>query len=423
MVQSKPTAMICLCLLLAATHLVAQSLPFRSPAETGMDASQLRRIEQEVGEAMDAKELAGAVTLVLHHGNIVHLEAHGWQNLEGHIPMQADTVFRIYSMTKPIIATAVMMLVEAGHLDLDLPVASYLPELKGLMVFDKRGNRPPQRPPTLRDLLRHTAGMTYGYFGNTPVDEQYRQARILDRDQDSKTFLNKVAGLPLLYDPGEKWVYSIAVDVQGVLVEAVSGLRLDAFLKKHLFQPLGMKDTGFEVPREKAHRLACYYGSDLELRESAEDSPYLKRPTFLSGGGGLVSTAMDYAHFVQMLINGGTLFGQRLLKTESVEAMTRNQLPSDRFPEGIGGGREGLGFGLGVSVVLQPGPALPDARKDEYGWDGIASTHFWVSPADKLAVITMEQTQPFSKTLIGRLKGPIYGALQPSKHPAWHTKP
>ena len=132
---------------------------------------------------------------------------------------------------------------------------------------------------------------------------------------------------------------------------------------------------------------------------------------------------MDYAHFVQMLINGGTLFGQRLLKTESVEAMTRNQLPSDRFPEGIGGSREGLGFGLGVSVVLQPGPALPDARKDEYGWDGIASTHFWVSPADKLAVITMEQTQPFSKTLIGRLKGPIYGALQPSKHPAWQTKP
>ena len=268
-------------------------------------------------------------------------------------------------------------------------------------------------PPTVRDLLRHTAGLTYGFFGNTPVDQQYRKADVLDRDQSSETFLKKVAQLPLVYDPGEDWVYSIAVDVQGMLIEQVSGQSLDTFLKQRIFDPLAMKDTGFHVPKAKAHRLANYYGSSLKLEESGNQSRYLEPPTFFSGGGGLVSTAMDYAHFVQMLLNCGSLFGQRLLKPETVAAMTRNQLPADRFPAGIGGSREGVGFGLGVSVQMFATPKQPGAKEGEFGWDGIASTHFWASPSDDLAVITMEQTQPFNKRLIHRLKGPIYDALRP----------
>ena len=221
-----------------------------------MDASQLRTIEQQVGEALDEKKLAGAVTMVIRNGGVVHFEAHGWQDIENRVPMRTDTIFRIYSMTKPIVSTAVMMLAESGEIDLDAPVAKYLPSLKGLKVYHKEGNRSPKRPPTVRDLLRHTAGLTYGFFGNTPVDQQYRKADVLDRDQSSETFLKKVAQLPLVDDPGEDWIYSIAVDVQGMLIEQVSGQSLDTFLKQRIFDPLAMKDTGFHVPKAKAHRLA-----------------------------------------------------------------------------------------------------------------------------------------------------------------------
>ena len=378
-----------------------------------MDASKLRTIEQQVGEALDEKKLAGAVTMVIRNGGVVHLEAHGWQDVENRVPMRTDTIFRIYSMTKPIVSTAVMMLAESGEIDLDAPVAKYLPSLNELKVYHKESNRSPKRPPTVRDLLRHTAGLTYGFFGNTPVDQKYRKADVLDRNQSSETFLKKVAQLPLVNDPGEDWIYSIAVDVQGTLIEKVSEQSLDTFLKQRIFNPLAMKDTGFHVPKAKAHRLASYYGSYLQLEESGNESRYLEPPKFFSGGGGLVSTAMDYAHFVQMLLSGGSLFGQRLLKPETVAAMTRNQLPADRFPAGIGGSREGVGFGLGVSVQMFETPNQPGAKEGEFGWDGIASTHFWASPSDDLAVITMEQTQPFNKRLIHRLKGPIYDALRP----------
>jgi len=392
---------------------MGKSLPFLSPQESGMGVSQLLTIEQQIGKALDKKKLAGAVTMVIRKGGVVHLEAHGWQDVENHIPMQTDTIFRIYSMTKPIVSTAVMMLAESGEIDIDAPLAKYLPSLDDLKVYQKEGNRSPKRPPTVRDLLRHTAGMTYGFFGNTAVDQQYRKAAVLDRDQSSEAFLKKVAQLPLVYDPGEDWIYSIAVDVQGILIEQVSGQSLDTFLKQRIFDPLAMKDTGFHVPKGKAHRLASYYGSSLKLKESGKESRYLKPPKFFSGGGGLVSTAMDYAHFVQMLLNGGSLFGQRLLKPETVAAMTRNHLPTDRFPAGIGGSREGVGFGLGVSIQMYSTPKQPGAKEGEFGWNGIASTHFWASPSDDLAVITMEQTHPFNKRLIHRLKGPIYDALRP----------
>ena len=389
----------------------ADPLPFAAPGDVGLDASKLREIELAVGEHLDRKELAGAVTLVLRKGSMVHLESHGWQDINSQTPMATDTIFRIYSMTKPIVSTAVMMLVESGHVDLDDPIAAHLPELSNLMVLENGKRVPPKRPPTVRDLLRHTAGFTYGFFGNSEVDQLYVQASILDKKNDTASFLEKVASLPLAYHPGEQWVYSISVDVQGALVEAVSGQSLDRFLKERILEPLGMKDTGFFVPFGKRDRFASVYNHDLEPTESNDTSDYRFPPRFFSGGGGMVSTVVDYARFLQMLLNGGELFGKRLLKESTIRDMTRDQLPEQAFPIGIGDTRDGFGFGLGFNVVTNTSQYDSDARVGEYGWGGAASTHFWVSPKDDLAVITMEQTMPYTWNLERSLKGIVYGAV------------
>ncbi|MDB4664825.1 beta-lactamase family protein [Verrucomicrobia bacterium] len=406
--------LICILCLVAGSIGVkgAGRLPFATAEEVGMDPSKLRKVKQAVGEHLDQDHLAGAVTMVLRQGKIVSLEAHGWQDLDSRRPMQTDTLFRIYSMTKPIVSAGVMMLVEKGEIKLDKPIADYLPELEDLQVYQSGSLTAPKRPPSVRDLLRHTAGFTYGLFGDSMVDRQYRQARLLDEANDSKTFLDKVAKLPLVYHPGSQWVYSISVDLQGVLIERASGKSLDRYLREHFFEPLEMPDTGFYVPPEKRHRFATYYGEGLESVESNEQSAYRFPPRFFSGGGGLVSTVEDYAHFLQMLLNEGKLFGRRILKKASIEEMTRNQLEEPAFPIGIGDRRDGFGFGLGFSVVTAPSGYDPDARVGEYGWGGIASTHFWVSPDDALAVITMEQTQPYNWNLERGLKGIIYGAIK-----------
>lgn len=388
----------------------AGQLPFAAPEDVGMDAVKLRGIEQLVGEHLDRRELAGAVTLVLRKGAIVHLEAHGWRDIESQTPMTSDTIFRIYSMTKPIVSTAVMMLVESGQVDLDDPLATHLPELANLMVLENSKRVPPKRPPTVRDILRYTAGFTYGFFGNSEVDQLYVQSGILDKKNDTASFLEKVASLPLAYHPGEKWVYSISVDVQGALIEQVSGQSLDRFLKERILEPLGMKDTGFHVPLEKRERFATVYDQDLKAIESNHTSDYRFPPRFFSGGGGMVSTAGDYARFLQMLLNGGELFGKRLLKASTVEDMTRNHLDAPAYPIGIGDTRDGFGFGFGFNVVTRSSQYDPDARVGEYGWGGAASTHFWVSPSDDLAVITMEQTKPYTWNLERSLKGMVYSA-------------
>ena len=389
----------------------ADSLPFAAPGDVGLDASKLRGIEQVVGEHLDRKELAGAVTLVLRKGSIVHLEAHGWQDIDSQTPMATDTIFRIYSMTKPIVSTAVMMLVDSGQVDLDDPVATHLPQLADLVVLENGKRIPPKRLPTVRDILRHTAGFTYGLFGNSEVDQMYVRAGVLDKKNDTAAFLTTVASLPLAYQPGEKWVYSISVDVQGALVEAVSGQSLDRFLQERILEPLGMEDTGFFVPSEKRGRFASVYNHDLKPTESNDTSDYRFPPRFFSGGGGMVSTVGDYVRFLQMLLNGGELFGKRLLRESTVRDMTRNQLPEPAFPIGIGDTRDGFGFGLGFNVVTHTSQYDSDARVGEYGWGGAASTHFWVSPGDDLAVITMEQTMPYTWNLERSLKGIVYGAV------------
>ena len=393
----------------------ANELEFAKPEDVGLSSGALREIETVVGSHLDQDHLAGAVTMIIRKGKIAHLEAHGWQDLEARIPMREDSIFKIYSMTKAIVSTGVMMLIEEGLFELDDPIENYIEELADLRVYQTTENEKARRAVTIRDLLRHTAGLTYGFFGNSPVDAQYVAARILDSGDDSSNFAKKLGDLPLVHHPGEGWNYSVAVDVQGVLIERVANVSLDRFLKERIFEPLNMPDTGFHVPLEKRHRFASTYDAidnqPLRLNDHSSRSSFRYPPRFFSGGGGLVSTARDYSHFVQMLLNRGELFGKRILRPETVSNMTRNQLPAQAYPIGIGEPRPGVGFGLGFSVRVESSTWDPDGKLGEYGWGGAASTHFWVSPEDELAVITLEQTMPYNWNLEFDLKGLIYKAI------------
>ncbi len=404
-----------LCILACCLSTSAKELEFAKPEDVGLSSKALRDIESVVGSHLDQGHLAGAVTMVLRKGKIAHLEAHGWQDFEARIPMRENTIFKIYSMTKAIVSTGVMMLVEEGRFDLDDPIGKYIAELAHLKVYKAGKNEDARRAVTIRDLLRHTAGMTYGFFGDSPVDALYLAAGILNSADDSSEFVRKLGNLPLIHHPGDGWNYSVAVDVQGVLIERVAKVSLDRFLKERIFEPLNMPDTGFHVPLEKRGRFASTYdnssGQGLKVADQASRSDFRFPPRFFSGGGGLVSTAHDYSHFVQMLLNEGELFGTRILSAETVTEMTRNQLPAKTYPIGIGEPRPGVGFGLGFSIRVEPSNWDPEGKVGEYGWGGAASTHFWISPKDKLAVITLEQTRPYNWNLEFGLKGLIYEAI------------
>lgn len=386
-----------------------------NPEEVGMSAQKLQLVTSALQQIVDEGKVAGAVVIVARRGQTVLFESVGWRDLEKQQPMEQDTLFRIYSMTKPITSVAVMMLAEQGQIDLDAPVEGYLPELADREVF---GATPPaaRRSITTRDLLRHTSGLTYGFFGNTPVDQQYVQARILAPEGTLADLLTQLKPLPLLAQPGERFNYSVSTDVLGRLVEVVAHETFDKFLSERVFQPLGMTDTAFHVSDAAFPRFANNYGPDdagkLRVIDAAETSTYRRKPTLLSGGGGLVSTAADYMKFCQMLLGRGTFQGQRLLRPETVSSMTVNQLLGSAYPISVGGDvRHGVGFGLGFSVVVEEIPGAPYVPIGEYGWGGAASTHFWISPADELAVIVLTQYMPFSPQAANAVKPIVYGAI------------
>lgn len=392
-------------------------LPRVEPAHVGLESDLGSRISDRVEGLIRDRELAGAVVLVARRGKIAHLKAYGQQNLTPERPLKPDTIFRIFSMTKPVVSVAVMMLEEQGKLGLDDPVSRHLPALKDLEVYHPEGPKAAPREMTIRDLLRHTSGITYSFQGG-PVGQLYAEANLPDRKQSLEEFIAKLARLPLAHAPGEKWTYSLSTDVLGRVVEVASGKTLDVFLRERIFEPLDMRDTGFHVPPEKASRLADQFrtkpGGGLEVSEPASTSPLLEVPTFLSGGGGLVSTARDYAHFLQMLMDGGQLAGKRLLREETVKRMTRDQLPASIPAISFGSEvRDGLGFGLGFNVCTKPSKFDPACAPGEYGWGGAASTHFWVSPRHDLFVITLEQTKPYNWNLERALKQLVYDAVKP----------
>lgn len=383
----------------------AGELSVASPKDVGMSSEKLAGVKPAVQGLVDDEKIAGATVIVARKGKIVFFETFGMMDKEAKKPMAKDTILRFYSMTKPITSVAVMILYEEGKIKLDDPVSKYIPQFKGLKVYAESGNEDTKRPVTVRDLLRHTSGLTYGFFGNTAVDKMYREKKVFDRQSNLEDMAGKLGEIPLLYQPGTKWHYSVSTDMLGYLVERVSGQLLDKFFRKRIFKPLGMKDTAFHVPAKKVGRFAVCYGPKLTGGLSVTDDPaksrYLKKPTMLSGGGGLVSTAPDYLRFCQMLLNKGQLDGKRLLRAETVEMMTRNQLP-----DGISRGDSG-GFGLGFSVRTKDGK-FP---KGEYGWGGMASTHFWISPRDDLIVIALSQRYPYSGQLENTVKPIIYDSI------------
>ncbi len=363
---------------LGARETPNQPLPIIDPEKAGMAPEVLAKIDPAVEKLIETNRLAGGSIIVLRKGQIVYQKQFGFANRAEKKPVEKDTLFRIYSMTKGITSAAAMMLYDEGKLDLDDPISKHLPEFKNLTVWQKNGDPVPADPaPTIRDLLRHTAGFSYGWSPH-PVDAFYQKAQPLSRNKTLAEMTRAIAGAPLLYQPGTRWVYGINTDVLARVVEVASGQTFEEFLQARFFTPLDMPDTGFHVPAAKAHRLADVFGRKAGLlvtTEPGKTSQFLKKPAHQSGGGGLVSTINDYARFLQMIASGGTFQGKRYLKEETVKLMTTNQLP-DKIPAiSLGETRHGVGFGLGFNVRIAPDSRWDkDAVVGEFGWGGMAST-------------------------------------------------
>jgi len=406
----------------------------------GMSCERLERIERFIDDNYIANgKLAGALVQVWRRGGLALNSLLGLADRERQVPLAEDSIFRIYSMTKPITSVAVMMLVEECKIALDDPVSKYIPAWEKLGVhaggfMESFQTRPLARPMLVVDLLRHTSGLTYGFQQNTNVDAAYRKLKIgeLATEGTLEEMIEKLATLPLEFSPGEAWNYSVATDVLGYIVGKVSGTSFEVFLKERIFDPLGMVDTAFYVPQEKVSRFcACYaigaLGSKITsaqaptLQDDPRISPYLNPPTFVSGGGGLVSTATDYMRFARMLLQGGELDGVRLLGPRTLALMTANHLPGgvdlprlsrSMFSEAI---YEGVGFGLGFATTVTPAATLIPGSAGDFFWGGAASTFFWVDPREDLIVLFLTQLLPSSAHPVRRqLRTMVYSAITDS---------
>ena len=372
-----------------------------APAEVGMDAKGLDELATAMQGFVDDGKLAGVITMVARHGKLVHFDTFGYQDLEAKTPMAKDTIFRIFSMSKPIAGVALMTLFEEGKFQLGEPVEKYIPELAGLQVAKEDG---PDGTPiteaadhkmTIRELMSHTGGLTYGFFSRSQTDTLYQKANILDRNSTLKEFVGKLGKIPLRQQPGSLWHYSVSVDVQGYLVEVLSGKTFDVLLQERIFTPLGMKDTGFYVPEENAGRLSKMYVPSREGKLEVQPfGEYLTNPAFFSGGGGMVSTAMDYMRFAQMVANGGELDGVRILKPETVELMATNHLPDNIEFISPMIGNPGNTFGLDFAIVAEPnGTADHALAQSEIWWYGAAGTWFGINPTQDMIFVGMIQAR------------------------------
>ena len=368
-------------------------LPRATPEDVGLSSAGLARLGRVMQGEVGRGVVPGAVALIARRGQLAYFESFGQRDPASGAPMATDSIFRIYSMTKPIVSVAAMMLWEEGRFLLSDPIAKYLPELGNVRVAVAQGadigQVDAERPITVQDLLRHTSGLTYEFRGNGPVHKMYNAARIYSRDQTNADQVATLSKLPLLHQPGTKWEYSRSTDVVGRLVEVLSGISLGQFLEQRLFAPLGMTDTAFHVPVPLQARLAEAFAKDPETGSGVQLVNVKSQPKFESGGGGLVSTAADYARFLQMLLNRGRLDRVRYLSRKTIELMTADHLGS------ITGAPDlllpGYGFGLGFAVRLQPGIAHVPGSVGQYFWGGLAGTTFWVDPAEELFAIMMIQ--------------------------------
>jgi CubicO group peptidase (beta-lactamase class C family) len=377
-------------------------LPQAAPASVGFSSDLPAKMDAAMQDLIDKKALAGIVSLVARQGKVAQYNAYGFQDLDKPTPMKTDTIARIYSMTKPVTGVAMMMLFDEGKWKPSDPIAKHIPEFANLKVYagDKDGVpilEAPSHPPTMGELMSHSAGFTYGLFGNTAVDQMYRKNNPLTAPS-LQGMIDRLATLPLLYQPGTRWVYSVSVDIQGYLVEKLSGKTFPEFLRTRLFEPLQMVDTAFYVPADKLPRTATVYAYDKNkggLSPAPGEDPATTVPGLPSGGGGLYSTAADYFRFAQMLLNGGELDGTRILKQSSVDMMRTNVLSEQvlNSKQGIGQAQfsPAQGFGYDFAVVLDPEAAKRQVGKGSYWWWGIAGTWFWIDPTNDLIGIGIIQ--------------------------------
>ena len=407
-------AVFALGVLAAPSRAVLDARPGRDlapapPAAVGVSAERLKRLDAGMKGLVDQGRLAGVVTLMARKGKVVHLTAHGRKDMREPAPMTTDTIVRIYSMTKPVTGVAMMMLYEEGKWRLDDPVSRYIPEFAKLVVYTGENpdgtpkTEPARRSMTMRELMTHTGGLAYGLVGAHPVDKLFLKANVLDSSEPLATMIGKIAGLPLLAQPGTRWSYSAAVDVQGYLVEKFSGMSFSQFLETRLFAPLGMKDTAFHVPAAKLPRLARMHredeGGTLVASDREGDATVVPKAAF--GGHGLFSTASDYARFAQMLLDGGEFGGVRVLAPRTVEMIRTNHVLADPLKTM----RQGQGWGLGPQVILDAAASGEPYSDGSFHWWGIGGTWFWVDPVKDLVFVGMIQYQGRGLTAATQIHG------------------
>jgi len=406
------------------------SLKVVSPASVGLDGKVMGNIRDYLKEQyVEPGKYVGTLTLVARKGEIAYLDALGFMDRENKKAMQEDAIFSIYSMSKPITSIALMQLYEKSLFRLDDPIHWHIPSWRNLRVYES-GLYPnfltsrPKRHMTIRDLLSHMSGLTYDFMLRTNVDAAYRKTK-LQATGDLQAMIDTLAQLPLEFSPGEQWNYSVSTDVCGYLVEHFSGMKLDKYFQKHIFDPLGMQDTGFSCAKEKVDRLASLYEhhpkkGPVLVDPGGAKTARVKKRKMLSGGGGLLSTMSDYYRFCSMLLNQGELDGTRIIGRKTLAMMASNHLPDGRdltemsqsaFSETT---YQGVGFGLGFSVILDPVKTQSLTDVGEYGWGGAASTVFWVNPKEEMVVIFLTQLLPSSTYQVRReLRSLVYSALMP----------
>jgi len=410
-----------LCLLLLVAPLQAEERANLTPEAVGFSSARLSKVSEFVDREILAGRLAGAVTMIARHGEIVHFESTGRYGLDDDRPLDTDALFRIFSMTKPITTVAAMILYEEGAFHLGEPVAKYLPALEGMSLLVDGQLVAPNNTMTIEQLMTHTAGLTNGWHVEHPVERAYRDAA-LQNSPDLDAFIKTLGTLPLRFEPGTRYHYSVATDVLGALVERLSGQTLEQFFHERIFEPLGMRDTYFNVPAEKADRLARDHLWDAERQQIVPMPDGLLPPTsgvtLFSGGGGLISTAKDYWRFCEMLRRGGHLEGVRILGPKTVQAMTMARLTPEVRDNGAteypaSHLYPGQSYGLGFGVITDPAQSQVISSQGEYSWGGIANTKFWIDPEEDLVVILMTQVigAPYSDRLRFDLKVATYQAL------------
>ncbi len=406
---------------LAPQIVAADPLPSVAPEQVGIDTAAISQLDARMQSYIDDGKLAGIVVLVAREGKVAHAGVYGNMDIEAGKKMRRDSLFRIYSMTKPITGAALMTLYDEGRFKLDDPVAKYLPAFGKIKVYAGKDGETVKledlkRPITIEDLMRHTAGLAYGLFPATPVDEMYKEAKLLDRTQNLDSMIDRLVKIPLAAQPGARWMYSIGVDVQGKLIEELSGKPLDVYFAERVFKPLGMHDTAFHVPSDKLDRLTVNYGKKddrLSPVDGSSTSQFATKPALLSGGGGLVSTADDYLRFCQMMLNRGQLDGKRILKPETVDLMSSNHLADNLVPITLGPlPLANTGFGLDFAVRVKVTPGEPAGSMGEYWWGGAASTQFFIAPREDLILVGMTQFMPATPTFLQDARKIIYPAVR-----------